>query len=69
MEILYDHFFSNTALEYAISKVQEKQVGQKLSETCQLLAYAEDVNLLGDSIVTTKKHNIYMMPVRRLALN
>jgi hypothetical protein len=44
----------NLALEYAIRKVHEKQVGLKLNGTDLLLAYADDVNLLGDTI--NKKH-------------
>jgi hypothetical protein len=37
----------NFALDYAIRKVQENQVGLKLNETRQLLTYADDVKLLG----------------------
>jgi hypothetical protein len=39
----------NFVLEHAIRKVQENQVGLKLNETHQLLAYADEVNLLGDN--------------------
>jgi hypothetical protein len=46
----------NFGLENAIRKVQENQVGVKMNGTHQLLAYIDDVNLLGDNIDTTKKN-------------
>jgi hypothetical protein len=46
----------NFALEYAIRKVQETQVGLKLNGTHRLLAYADHMILLGDNIDTIKKN-------------
>jgi hypothetical protein len=42
----------NLALEYAIKKVQEYQVGLKLNGTLQLLVRADNVNLLGKNVGT-----------------
>jgi hypothetical protein len=53
--MLYHRCFS-TLLKNAIRKVQENQVELKLNGTHQLLAYADDVNLLGDNIDTMKKN-------------
>ena len=44
------------ALEYAIRRVQINQDGLKLNGTHHLLAYADDVNILGGSVHTVKEN-------------
>ena len=44
------------ALEFAIRKVQAKEGVLELNRAYQLLVYADDINLLGEGILTTNKN-------------
>jgi hypothetical protein len=46
----------NFSLEYAIKRVQVNQDGLILNGTHQVLAYADDVNVLGGSVHTVKEN-------------
>ena len=56
----------NSALEYAIWRVQINQDGLKLNGTHQRLVYADDINILGRSLHTIRKmQKLYQLLGRR----
>jgi hypothetical protein len=58
----------NFVLEYAIRRVQDKQEGLNLNGTHQLLAYADDVNILGENIDTIQKHTEALLDGKEVGL-
>ena len=55
----------NFALEYAIRRVQITQDGLKLNGTHQLLAYSDDVNILGGGTHTVKENAVALVAATR----
>jgi hypothetical protein len=56
----------NFALEYAIRKVEENQIGLKLNKMHQLLVYADDAHLLSDNICTIKKNTEFLIDASKV---
>jgi hypothetical protein len=61
-------FLFNFALEYAIRSVQVNKDGLQLNCTRQSLVYADDFNMLGGSVHTTKKNTEALVVASKIGL-
>ena len=51
----------NCALEYGVRRAEVNQDGLKLNGTHQILVYADDVNILGGNIHSTKRNKVFLI--------
>jgi hypothetical protein len=58
----------NFAIEYALKRVQINQNGFKLNSSHQILVYANYVNILGGSVRTIKKAEVWVVASKEIGL-
>jgi hypothetical protein len=58
----------NFVSKHSIKKIQENEVGLELNGTHQLLVYADNVNLLGDSVNTIKEKTETLLQASRVLI-
>ena len=64
---LNQRYALNFALEYTISRVQVNRNSLKFNGSHQLLFYADDVNILGESVYTVKNTEVLLASSKEIS--